>query len=188
MIEKHLRNWGIEAGARDASLALMEQARSACELMDRSGRGLFLYGPQGRGKTSLTTAILRVEIERWMHKESPYPSIQYVFVPDLIIELHSCFQPGSEKMPGDVIYRVSGFDFCVLDGMGEGGKPSEFVVGALGTLIHHREAARDTKRTVIASNYDVQELSERLDARIASRIAGMCEAIPFTGNDQRLSR
>jgi DNA replication protein DnaC len=156
--------------------------------MELNQRGLFLHGSQGRGKTVIATAILRYELTRLLKRESPYRSIQFMFIPDLVLELQSCFAPGSDKIVGDVIYRVADYDFLVLDGAGEGGRPSEFVIGAMGTLIHHREAVRKTKRTVITSNYSIQDLGERMDARITSRIAGMCEEIPFTGKDRRLRR
>ena len=156
--------------------------------MDDSSRGLFLHGPQGRGKTTMAAAILRIELKRFFNKKSPYRSIQFVFVPDLMLELQSCFAPGSEKLPGDVIYKVSEYDFLILDGFGEGGRQSDFAVGSMGTLIHHRDASRKTKRTIVTSNYSISENSERTDARIASRIAGMCYEIPFTGSDRRLSR
>jgi len=187
-VEKYLRHWGIEDDAIDASLMCMDKAKLLSERMEEFQRGLFLYGPQGRGKTTLTTAILRYEIYRLLKKESPYRSVQFVFIPDLLIELQSCFTPGSDKIAGDIIYRVAEYDFLVLDGAGEGGRPSEFVIGAMGTLIHHREAVRKSKRTIIASNYDRQELAGRLDARITSRISGMCDEIPFTGSDMRLNR
>lgn len=166
----------------------MDKAREYCATMDKNQRGLFFHGPQGRGKTSMSTAVLRVELERFLRRESPYRSIQHVFVPDLAIELQSCFSHGSEKMPGDVIYRVASYDFLVLDGAGEGGKQSDFVVGAMGTLFHHRDADRKSKRTVITSNYDHQALAERMDARIVSRVLNMCESLPFSGEDKRVRK
>jgi DNA replication protein DnaC len=187
-IEKYLRHWGIADDVIEGSLLCVDQAKSLSVMMETNHRGLFLHGPQGRGKTTVAAAVLRYEIERWLQRDSPYRSIQFVFIPDLLLELQSCFAPGSEKIAGDVIYRIAEYDFVVLDGAGEGGRPSEFVVGAMGTLIHHRDAVRKTKRTIVTSNYNVQALGERLDARIASRIANMCDEVPFTGRDRRLNR
>jgi len=188
MIEKYLRHFGISDDAIDASLQIMDRAREMSETMDKGNRGLLLHGPQGRGKTTTATAIMRFEIDRFLRNQSPYRSVQFVFVPDLMIELQGCFSPGSEKIPGDIIYRMSEYDFLVLDGIGEGGRQSDFAIGAMGTLIHHREAARKTKRTIVTSNYSIAEIAERTDARIASRIASMCDEVPFSGSDRRLQR
>jgi len=157
--------------------------------MEKNKSGFFMFGPQGRKKTTCATAILEYEFtRRYLDKQpSPYHSMSFVFVPDLLLELQGCFS--NKESAADIIYRVTNFDFLVMDGMGEGGKQTEFVVGSLGTIIHHRHANRLTKRTVITSNYTLQELaSDRLDARISSRIAEMCEEYEFTGEDQRLNR
>lgn len=147
-----------------------------------------MYGKQGRRKTTCATAILEYELLRRMEKKSPYRYIGFVFVPDLMLELQGCFS--NKETAADIIYRVANLDFVVLDGMGEGGKQTEFVVGSLGTIIHHLHADRLTKRTIITSNYTLQELAEeRLgDARISSRIAEMCELYEFTGEDQRMKK
>jgi len=158
------------------------------ETMQQNSRGLFLFGDQGRGKTTFSTAILKYELQRFYEKQSPYRSIQFVFIPDLLIELQSCFVKDSSKLPGDVIYKYSEYDFLVMDGMGEGGRQTEFVIGALGTIIHHRDAARITKRTLITCNWDLLNLADRTDARISSRISGMCEPCEIGGADHREKR
>ncbi len=186
-IERYLRHWSVADDVIEASAGCLERAKTLCEVMEKSQRGLFFHGLQGRGKTTLAAAILRYEMERFFKKQSPYKSIQFLFIPDLLMELQSCFAPGSEKSAADVIRRVGEYDFLVLDGAGEGGRQTEFVIGALGTLIHRRDAERKTKRTIVTSNFNLRELAERMDARIASRIAGMCDEVPFTGTDRRLN-
>lgn len=165
-----------------------EKARQLSERMEKDKIGLFMFGLQGRKKTTCATAILEYELLRKIYNKSPYHGIGFVFVPDLMLELQGCFS--NKESAADIIYRVTYPDFLVLDGMGEGGRQSEFVVGSLGTIIHHRHANRLTKRTVITCNYTLQELAEdRLkDARISSRIGEMCEDYEFGGEDQRMKR
>ncbi len=187
-INQHLKHWGIADDCIQSAPLWMNKAKQLSEHMTKVNKGFFMTGPQGRRKTTCATAILIHELSKYFERKSPFRSIQFVFVPDLAIELQSCFAQGSTKQPGEVIYRYVEYDFLVMDGFGEGGKQSEFVVGALGTIIHHRDAQRMTKRTIITSNYSLTEIGERVDGRIASRIAGMCEDFEFTGEDQRLSR
>jgi DNA replication protein DnaC len=156
--------------------------------MEKNKIGLFLYGSQGRKKTTCATAILEYEIIRRLKKESPYQRISFCYVPDLLLELQGSFTNGAELSAEDIILRMASYDFLVMDGLGEGGKQTDFVIGSLGTIMHHRHADRNNTRTVITSNYTLQELAERVDARVSSRITEMCELIEFTGEDQRMKR
>lgn len=185
---RQLRSWGIAQDAIDGAAHYADQARSLSAGMEADKRGVFLSGLQGRGKTSLAAAILRVELERFYGHVSPYRTIRFVYVPDLLLEMQGSFRPEAKRGVDEIVADLSDVDFLVLDGMGEGGRPSDFVIGNMGTLIHHRDADRCERRTVMTSNYSLQELAERLDARIASRCASMCHVVPFTGPDRRINR
>jgi len=183
-----LKHWGISDDCISRLHLWDEETEKIIQFMEKEKRGLFLYGDQGRGKTTFVASILNYELKRFFDNKSPYKSIQFVFVPDLLEELKSCFAQDSSKLSGDVICKYSEYDFLVLDGMGEGGKQTEFVIGALGTLIHHRDANRLTRRTLVTCNWDLKVLADRTDARISSRISGMCEGYEVVGEDHREKR
>ena len=186
IVVKQLKHWGIGDDCIARRGLWSEEAKEKSEFMEKNKIGLFMYGPQGRKKTTCATAILEYEFRRYLNKRSPYRSIGFVFIPDLLLELQGCFS--NQESAASIIYRITPFDFLVMDGMGEGGKQTEFVIGSLGTILHHRHANRLSKRTIITSNYTLQELAVRLDGRISSRFGEMCEDYEFTGEDQRLKR
>lgn len=185
-INQALIRFGISDDCIESAPKWKEKAKELSLYMDQKQKGLFMFGPQGRRKTTCATAILIYELERFLDKQSPYRSVQFIFIPDLLIQMQSCFVKDSGKQVADIIERVSNYDFLIFDGMGEGGKQTDFVKGSLGTIIHHRDAQKKKKRTLVTSNFTLQELGELLDGRISSRIAGMCEDYEFTGDDYRL--
>jgi DNA replication protein DnaC len=63
-------------------------------------------------------------------------------------------------------------------------KVTEWVVQTVDRLINHRY--NWMLRTSISSNFTPQELAERFEARIASRIVGMCSLVAVEGRDRRL--
>ena len=45
---------------------------------------------------------------------------------------------------------------------------------------------REELRTIITSNLSIEEIQEKLDDRIASRIVGMCRVCILQGRDRRV--
>ena len=63
-------------------------------------------------------------------------------------------------------------------------KLTEFVRQTFYYIINERE--QWLKKTIITSNYSLDELDEYIDGRISSRIAGMCEIVELGGKDRRV--
>jgi len=167
-----------------------------------SAAGLFIHGPKGVGKTHLMAAIMKDEILRTPPREgyeavnrysrkvvrfhepnsSSYPAI--VSVPELLLEIRGTYDRGSAVNESDILDRHSDVATLMLDDLGTE-RPTDWALQNLYLIIDRRY--RDTKRTFITSNLSLDELADRLDDRIASRIAGMCKVVNLKGGDRRIS-
>ena len=107
----------------------------------------------------------------------------FVSIPDLLLEIRHSFKEKSETDEQDIINKYSEIDLLVLDDLGIE-KTSEWSIQTLYTIIDRRY--RDMKRTIITSNLNLKEIADKLDDRISSRIAGMCDCITLKGADRRL--
>ena len=65
-------------------------------------------------------------------------------------------------------------------------KPTDWVCEIIFRLINNRYEKMLT--TIITSNFDLNQISDRLNDRIASRIAEMCIVKKMIGPDRRLAK
>ncbi len=118
-------------------------------------------------------------------------------VTSLIYDIRSTFnRPFNRKLPEweeearksdiDIINRICGFKFLVLDDIAVS-RASDFTTEVLDTIINLRYENQDDLRTIITSNLSLDQIGQKLDDRIASRIVGMTTVIEITGVDRRLS-
>ena len=142
---------------------------------------LYLYGAPGLGKTFLSACIARVVSENGF-------SVVY----DTAGHIFSAFE--SQKFSRDEedardardeVNRYLNCDLLILDDLGCE-MTNSFVQSALYTLLNTRLTA--ARRTVISSNLAMCEARQRYTAQIASRLEGEFRALPFFGDDIRLSR
>lgn len=156
-------------------------AREALE-----GRGTFLFGECGRGKTYAAACAARVFImagktAKLITTTKYLNSIQSTWARDY---------RGGESAD-DIRKRFSGYDLLVLDDFGVE-QSSEFAARELTELLDNRIGA--LKPIVFTSNVTVGHLSDKYGAiegkRIASRITGICtrqNLREVTGRDWRLA-
>ncbi len=150
-----------------------------------SGKGLYIYGPAGTGKTVLSAQILFMEkrqqyLEGASNIGDEWP---FIYVPDLFAQLKNTFSAnhsGEPPGPGDTEYgilnRLKSAPLLVLDEFGVSGKPSEWVLQVLYMLINHRYEY--LKPTIMTSNYSLRDLARELgDDRVTSRIERMCRVV-----------
>ena len=106
----------------------------------------------------------------------------FISVPELLLEIRDTFQSNeiSEKA---VIDKYSWVDVLILDDLGVE-KTSDWVLQTLYTIMDRRY--REELRTIITSNLDIEEIREKFDDRIASRIVGMCRICTLKGKDRRV--
>jgi hypothetical protein len=161
----------------------------AAKLADVSG-GLFLTGGRGNGKTRLAVALMREHLKKVKVTEVcgttpiiPKTSLPiFVAVPELLLSLRESYSR-NDTSEGEIISKYTEGSLLVLDDLGAE-KSTEWSINILYIIIDRRY--RDEKKTIITSNLSLDELADKLDDRIASRIAGMCTVVPMGGADRRL--
>lgn len=167
---------GIPARNREHTLASHPSGASLAEWTGDGGRGLFLTGPTGRGKTGLAAGLLRW----WV--EVNCQSALFVVVPDLLDALRDTYRKDADAPESDIIRRVKDVPLLVLDDLGTE-KPSDWVEEKLYLIVNHRYGAM--RPTIFTSNLTLKELGEKWHERIAWRIAESCDVVHLKGPNLR---
>ncbi len=139
------------------------------------GRGLYLCGGVGVGKTHLAVAVLNELIKR-----KRVPSL-FVTVPEFLDNLRGAYNDPGRNID-EWMDAVKNADFLVLDDLGAE-KPNAWVRERLFVIVNHRY--REVLPTVFTSNVGPKDLAEQLGERTASRIIAMCDWIALEGDDYR---
>ncbi len=137
--------------------------------------GLFISGPTGVGKTYLAAAITRELIE------SGHETL-FLEVPRLYSELRDCMNHGESEE--SLIAQYVNVRWLVLDDFGAGAL-TDFERRYALDLLNRRGNAK--RRTILTTNLKLQEIAEKLDERIASRLSGY-DRIEAQGKDRRAHR
>ncbi len=145
--------------------------------------GLLFLGTCGVGKTHLSVSLLKQVIV-----EKHDVGLFYDFR-DLLREIQSSWNSVSQASELEVLRPVLAADVLVLDELGAN-KPTEWVRDTIAHIINCRY--NDKKLTIFTSNYpDVAErpgeetLTDRIGARLRSRLYEMCKVIEIKGKDFR---
>jgi DNA replication protein DnaC len=145
--------------------------------------GLLFIGSCGVGKTHLSVSLLKQIILEKRDK-----GLFYDFR-DLLREIQNSWNPVSQSSELEVLRPVLAADVLVLDELGAN-KPSEWVRDTIAHIINCRY--NDKKLTIFTSNYpDTAEhpgeetLTDRIGARLRSRLYEMCKVVEMTGEDFR---
>jgi len=131
----------------------------------------------GAGKTHLGVSILR---------RATWHGIKCRFVSaiNLFIHLKSSFKENSEISEESIIDNYSEHPILMIDDIGTE-KISEYVLQSWYAIIDNRYS--NMLPTIFTSNYNLNQISDKLGARLASRI-GSGIVINLKGNDRRVSR
>lgn len=147
------------------------------------GRGAFVYGLPGRGKTYGLSGLIR-----WLICRRGGPSVRRVVFDDLLRDIRGTFS--GSRSEDSVLYPYRDCDVLILEdiaaGSGSGGEASEFTSRILLAIIDARVEA--VKQTFITSNLSVSEIETAFGGRVASRIRGACEIVKVGGPDLRGKR
>lgn len=138
--------------------------------------GLYFYGRPGSGKTHLACAITKYIIKT---KLIPVIFVQSI---DLLLELRDFDKKVSEL---EMIERFTNIPLLIIDDFGTE-KLTDWAQQVFYKIINDRLLTK--KPIIITTNYNLQELENRLGERISSRIASICKVIKMQDINYRLER
>ena len=165
-----------------------------CKRSVMGKHGLYIWGGVGRGKTWLSVALLKeliktLDVAKELSNSSLTSDInqfrkmyRFIYVSSLLMEIKSSYDINSSLTEQGIIQEYTKIPVLVLDDIGSE-KPTEWVRERLNMIIYDRNL-RGLK-TIYTSNIAPEELQERLDERITSRIHQQCEIIQLGGPDRR---
>lgn len=144
-----------------------------------SGRpSLMLLGTLGTGKTYQCHGALRLLAESGQRPFNPLA----VTAADLYDELRPAPSLADRAA---ALGRYAKAPVLLVDDLGTG-KPSEFTEEINYRLVNHRYA--NALPTLFTTNLLAENIKLTLGDRVASRLAEMCQTVPFTGQDRRRAR
>lgn len=155
----------------------LEDAKCFAENFGKGTKTLMFMGSTGTGKTHLSTAIARVVIEKGY--EVLYDSAQNIvsaFEADRFKSGYGPYEPKADK--------YFECDLLIMDDLGTE-FVNQFTVSCLYNLINTRQ--NKGLSTLISTNLDYADLTEKYQDRIFSRLVG-CDSkvLLFVGDDRRL--
>jgi DNA replication protein DnaC len=141
-----------------------------------NGRGLWLFGDVGTGKTTLAMLVSRHALEAGR-------SVAIYSLPRLLAEIRTTFEEHAEHSYTDFLDRLAAVDLLHIDDVGAE-KTSPWVLEQLYALVNARY--EDERSIVLTTNIQARhELVEQIGERTVSRLEEMCEQIPLLGDDAR---
>jgi DNA replication protein DnaC len=169
--------------ARDLSTkAAVGQVRDFVEELDdrlQQGRGLWLFGDTGTGKTTLAMLVSKMALEGGH-------SVAIYSLPKLLARIRRTY----ESEPGGDSYlsffeRLTSVDLLHIDDLGAE-KRSDWVLEQLYALINERY---ETQRSVlVTTNLPHEELEEQIGTRTVSRLTQTCDEVALFGADRRYGK
>jgi len=143
------------------------------------GRGLWLFGDTGTGKTTLAMLVSKAALEAGR-------SVAIYSLPKLLARIRRTY----ESEPGGDSYlsffdRLTSVDLLHIDDLGAE-KRSDWVLEQLYALINERY---ETQRSVmVTTNLPHEELEAQIGSRTVSRLTQICDEIPLFGADRRYGK
>ena len=151
-----------------------EYCKAFAENFTTNSRGIFMYGKTGLGKTHLSLAIANVVIDKGF--DVYYGSVQSIM--DKLEGEHFGRLPREESIKEDIL----NCDLLIIDDLGTE-FATQFTNAEIYNIVNTRILA--SLPTIISTNLDFNEISEKYSQRVASRIVGSCDSMYFCGKDIR---
>lgn len=144
-----------------------------------AGRGLWIFGDTGTGKTTLAMLISKAAL-------STGRSVAIYSLPKLLARIRRTYdaEPGGDSYLA-FFERLTSVDLLHVDDLGAE-KRSDWVLEQLYALINERYEAK--RSVLITTNLRHDELEEQIGRRTVSRLTEMCDEIAMFGDDRRYGK
>jgi DNA replication protein DnaC len=139
------------------------------------GRGLWLYGDVGTGKTTLAMLVSKTALEAGR-------SVAIYSLPRLLAEIRDTYEEGARHSYTDLLDRLAEVDLLHIDDVGAE-KTSPWVLEQLYAIVNARY--EEQRSIVLTTNLEREALCEQINPRTVSRLEEMCEELPLFGADHR---
>lgn len=141
-----------------------------------TGKGLFLYGTCGAGKTHLAAAARQAII-------NDFKQVRYIESPELMMKLRKSFD-NKEVTDEKIINFYVEPEYLIIDDFGAD-RTSAFAEDCFYLLLNRRLTTMKHK-ILMTSNKSLKDYALSTSDRIASRIAEMCQVVSLNDYDHRL--
>ena len=185
---KNLINMGVPKALLDLSLEdldlnekILDYVQGYIDNIDNSfkyNKGLFLYGSNGTGKTSIASIIIK---EAYKHRYTA-KRMTWVDYMTLYTRAWGCNNFELKMHTEDVIKDIKDREFLVLEEIGKE-QDNKLAMTLLEDLLRHREDKGFP--TIICTNLVPKSVVERYGASIESLIKGNMTPIKLVGKDNR---
>jgi DNA replication protein DnaC len=142
------------------------------------GRGLWLMGDTGTGKTTLAMLVSKAALQ-------DNRSVAIYSLPKLLARIRRTYdsEPGGDSYLS-FFERLTSVDLLHIDDLGAE-KRSDWVLEQLYALVNERYEAQ--RSILVTTNLDQQQLEEQIGSRTVSRLVEICgDPLPLFGPDQRV--
>ena len=180
VIPKRFRDVSFELAANDGItapvLAAVRAFTDNIEEQLEQGRGLWLMGDVGTGKTTLAMIVSKAAAEAGR-------SVAIYSMPRLLARIRRTYdsEPGEDSYL-EFFERLTSVDLLHLDDLGAE-KRSDWVLEQLYAIVDERYQSQ--RSIVVTSNQDYAQLKAEIGDRVVSRLTEMCEELPLYGPDLR---
>jgi DNA replication protein DnaC len=163
----------IARSAPDQIQLIRRYVRAIGERLD-SGKGLWIQGNVGTGKTTLAMLVSKAALDAGR-------SVAIYSLPRLLNLLRESMQSDGGIL--DLLDRLSAVDLLHIDDLGAENS-TDWVLEQLYSIVNSRYEAQ--RAIVATTNLMPDELSDRLGSRTVSRLVEICgNPIPLWGDDKR---
>jgi DNA replication protein DnaC len=140
-----------------------------------AGRGLWLMGQVGTGKTTLAMLVAKAALKSGR-------SVAIYSLPRLLNEIRDTHR--AERSHIDLLDRLASVDLLHIDDIGAE-RTNNWVLEELYSIINARY--EDKRSMVVTTNIlDREALCEQITERTVSRLTEMCDELPLLGHDHRM--
>ncbi len=170
-----------------ASRHVVQATRDFTENLDKNlaaGRGLWLMGNTGTGKTTLGMLVAKAAL-------AAGKTVGVYFTPKLLTRIRQTYQEAESENAYDAFFkRVTSVDLLYIDDLGSE-RHTDWVVEQLYALINERYEGERSMLVTSNAETDVdqgqRQLTDQIGPRTVSRLIEICgDPLPLFGPDRRV--